>query len=163
MATTAHALRRRARRWTITRVLAALTVPPLAAAVSALAYVAVFDRWMWVEYPGVAFVAAELAYLGGGVGCVVGSALLALLRWRRLWACAGLGFALGAVLTVLWAVTQLRSGEGFGAYQLMPHEPFYPVVGALVATVYWLAVLWRNPAYTVKSRLRSDGHFSIFG
>ena len=144
------ALRRRARRWTIVRVLVALGLAPLAAASSALAYVAVFDRWMWVEYPGVAFVGAEIAYIFGAAGCVVGAALLFLLRWRRLWACAGFGFGLGSVPMVLWAAAQLRSGEGFWDYGLMPHEPFFPVVGALVATAYWFAVLWRNPQYASK-------------
>ena len=144
--TSARAPRWRARWRTIIRVLAALAVAPLAAAASALAYVAVFDRGVWVEYPGVAFFATEIAYLGGGVGCAVGSALLALLRWRRLWACVALGCALGTVLTVLWAVTQLRGGEGFAAYGRVPHEPFYPFYPVVGASVYLGRLLqkWRH-------------------
>ena len=150
-AATAHSHHRRAKWWTIARVLAALALAPLAAAASAIAYIIIpSDPELWFEYAGAAFLGGMFAYVVGGAGCVIGSLIVLALRWHRLRACAGLGLALGTVPIAGLVIGGIVNGIELAILGDLRVAAYFPVIGALVATLFWFVVFWRNPYYASK-------------
>ena len=119
--------------------LSALILSPLAAAGWAVLYIVVVD---WYEaIPGL-----FLAYVFGFAASVVGYLVLLVLRWRRPWEYAAVGFALGAIPVLLNAISWILRGaawEGLGD----PLPLFFPPAGATVAVLFWFVAFWRGPGY----------------
>ena len=132
----ARAARRRARWWTVARVLLAFILAPRAGAGWALLYLVVVD---WYA----AILGLLLAYVLSGAASVVGYLVLLVLRWRRPWEYAAVGFALGAIPLVLNAISWTLRGaawEGLGD----PLPMFFPPAGATTAVLFWFVAFWRN-------------------
>ena len=117
----------------------ALMLAPFAAVAYAAVYLFAVDPFGF-------FLALMLAYGVAGAASVVGYLVLLVLRWRRPWEYAAVGFALGAIPVLLNAISWILRGaawEGLGD----PLPLFFPPAGATVAVLFWFVAFWRGPGY----------------